>query len=144
MMQEQAIVVEVHGQQISVETDRQSSCGHCSAKNGCGSALLGKFFNRNKQHLIVETDLNLAVGDRILLGLDESALLRGSFIVYAIPLLMMLLLPIIMNQFVLSEIVSILSAVVGFSVGIVYVRYFSVVARQEENFSPVVLKRLES
>ncbi len=143
MMQEQAIVVEVNGQQVSVETDRQSSCGHCSAKNGCGSALLGKFFDRNKQHLIVETDLKLSVGDRILLGLDESALLRGSFIVYAIPLLMMLFLPIVINQFVISEIISILSAVVGFSIGIIYVKYFSVVARNGDNFSPVVLKRLE-
>jgi len=143
MMQEQAIVVDVSGRQISVETDRQSTCGHCSAKNGCGSALLGKFFDRNKQHLVVETDLDLAIGDRILLGLDESALLRGSFIVYAVPLLLMLLLPIIISQFVLSEIVSILSAVVGFSVGIIYVKYFSVVARQGDNFSPVVLKRLE-
>jgi len=143
MMQEQAIVVEVNGQQVSVETDRQSSCGHCSAKNGCGSALLGKFFDRNKQHLIVETDLKLSVGDRILLGLDESALLRGSFIVYAVPLLMMLFLPIVINQFVISEIISILSAVVGFSIGIIYVKYFSVVARNGDNFSPVVLKRLE-
>ena len=143
MMQEQAIVVEVNGQQVSVETDRQSSCGHCSAKNGCGSALLGKFFDRNKQHLIVETDLKLSVGDTILLCLDESALLRGSFIVYAIPLLMMLFLPIVINQFVISEIISILSAVVGFSIGIIYVKYFSVVARNGDNFSPVVLKRLE-
>ena len=143
MMQEQAIVVEVNGQRVSVETDRQSSCGHCSAKNGCGSALLGKFFDRNKQHLIVETELKLSVGDRILLGLDESALLRGSFIVYAVPLLMMLFLPIVINQFVISEIISILSAVVGFSIGIIYVKYFSVVARNGDNFSPVVLKRLE-
>ncbi len=142
MMQEQAIVVEVKGSQVSVETDRQSSCGHCSAKNGCGSALLGKFFNRNQQYLTINTDLSLSVGDRILLGLDESALLRGSFIVYAIPLLMMLLVPIVISQFDFSEIVSILSAVVGFSAGIIYVKYFSAVARSEGDFSPVVLKRL--
>jgi len=143
MMQEQAVVVAINGQKVSVETERQSSCGQCSARSGCGSALLGKFFNRNKQHLIVETDLSLVVGDKILLGLDENALLRGSFIVYAIPLLMMLLLPMIVGQFVLSEAVSILSAAVGFSAGIIYVKYFSIVARSEENFSPVVLKRLE-
>ena len=143
MMQEQAVVVAINGQQVSVETERQSSCGQCSARNGCGSALLGKFFNRNKQHLIVETDLSLVVGDKILLGLDENALLRGSFIVYAIPLLMMLLFPMIVGQFFSSEIVSIISAAVGFAAGIIYVKYFSIVARSEENFSPVVLKRLE-
>ena len=142
-MQEQAIVVEVNGREVAVETERQSTCGQCSAKNGCGSALLGKYFNRNKQQLVVETDLSLAVGDKILLGLNENALLRGSFIVYAIPLLMMLLLPLVVSQFDLSEFVSILSAVVGFSAGIIYVKYFSIVARSEEEFSPVVLKRLE-
>lgn len=144
MIQEQAIVMEVNGRRISVETDRQASCGHCSAKSACGSALLGKFFNRNQQHLILKTDLNLAVGDKIILGLDEGALLRGSFIVYAIPLLMLLLFPVVANQFIISETVSILSAVIGFSLGIVYVKFFSVVARSGENFSPVVLRRLES
>lgn len=141
-MKEQAIVVEVNEQRVSVETDRQSSCGHCSAKSGCGTAMLDKYFNRNKQYLTIETDLNLAVGDKILLGLDESALLRGSFIVYAIPLLMMLLFPIIISQFEFPEIVSILSAVTGFTIGIIYVKYFSAIARNEDNFSPVVLKRL--
>jgi len=143
MMQEQAIVVEVNGKKISVETDRQSSCGHCSAKSGCGSALLSKYFNRNNQPLVVETNLDLDVGDKVLLGLNEDALLRGSFIIYAIPLLLMLILPILMNQFFSSEIISIFSSIIGFSVGIIYVKYFSIVSRNSEDFSPVVLKRLE-
>jgi len=143
MIEEQAIVVEIKGKEVSVKTDRDSSCGHCSAKSGCGTALLGKYFNRNKQHLVVETDLPLTVGDKILLGMNENALLRGSLIVYGLPLMLMLVFPIIAKQFVISEIVSILSAVVGFSVGIVYVKYFSDVANGGKKFSPVVLKRIE-
>lgn len=142
MMHEQAIVVKVDGQNISLEAERQSTCGHCSAKSGCGTALLDKFFARQPQNLVVKSELELAVGDRVLLGLDESALLKGSFVVYFIPLLLMLLFPVIISQFDFSEIVSILSAITGFLTGMIYVKYFSAVAQRTERFSPVVLKRL--
>jgi len=142
MMEEQAIVVGVNGNQISVTTDRSSSCGHCSAKSGCGSALLGEFFNRNSQELVVESELPLETGDKVVLGLNDDALLRGSFVVYAIPLLAMLLFAVIANQFLFSELVIIASGMVGFALGMTYVKFFSIVAHNAERFRPVVLRRI--
>ncbi|MCK4743545.1 MAG: SoxR reducing system RseC family protein [Sulfuriflexus sp.] len=143
MIEEQAIVVDVSGQAISVETDSESNCGHCSAKSGCGTSLLGKFFSRNRQQLIVETDLSLVVGDKVVLGLNSDALLQGSVIVYAIPLVMMLALPMAMSYFYASELVSIFSGIIGLASGLIYVKYFSAIAHSSERFRPIVLRRVD-
>ena len=143
MIEEKAVVIEVAGQKISVETDSQSSCGHCSAKSDCGTSLLGKFFARNRQPLIVETDIALTAGDKVILGLDNDALLQSSAIIYAIPLILMLALPVITSYFFNSELVSIFSAATGLVVGLIYVKYFSVLARNSERFRPVVLRRID-
>ena len=143
MIEEQAIVVDINGGKISVETDDQSNCGHCSAKSGCGTSLLGEFFSRNKQQLIVETDLSLSIGDKVILGLNSDALLQGSVIIYAIPLIMMLALPVVMSYFYTSELVSISSGVIGLAAGLIYVKYFSVIANSSERFRPVVLRRVD-
>jgi len=142
MIEEQAIVVDVSGRKISVETDSQASCGHCSAQSGCGTSLLSKFFVRNRQALILETDLSLTTGDKVILGLDNDALLQASAIIYAIPLILMLVLPMLAGYFFDSELVSVLAGVTGLAVGLVYVKYFSVLARQSERFRPVVLRRI--
>lgn len=143
MIEEQAIVVDVSGQTISVETDSESNCGHCSAQSGCGTSLLGKFFSRNRSQLVVETDLALAVGDKVVLGLNSDALLQGSVIVYAIPLIMMLALPMVMSYFYASELVAVFSGVVGLAAGLIYVKYFSAIAHNSERFRPVVLRRAD-
>ncbi|MCK5666649.1 MAG: SoxR reducing system RseC family protein, partial [Thiotrichaceae bacterium] len=42
MIEEQAIVVNNEGRYVWVNTQRQSSCGQCSVKNGCGTQVLAK------------------------------------------------------------------------------------------------------
>lgn len=143
MIEEQAIVIGVNGQKVSVETDSQSGCGHCPAKSGCGTSLLGNFFTRNRQPLIIETDIALVSGDKVILGLDNDALLKSSTIIYAIPLILMLLLPVMTSYFFRSELISILSAASGLALGLIYVKYFSVLARNSERFRPVVLRRVD-
>jgi len=143
VIEEQAIVIGVNGQKVSVETDSQSGCGHCPAKSGCGTSLLGNFFTRNRQPLIIETDIALVSGDKVILGLDNDALLKSSTIIYAIPLILMLLLPVMTSYFFRSELISILSAASGLALGLIYVKYFSVLARNSERFRPVVLRRVD-
>ena len=143
MLEEQAIVVDVSNQKVSVETDNKSSCGHCSAKSGCGTSLLSTFFSRNREPLKLETDISLSVGDKVILGVDDSALVTGSVIIYAIPLMMMLVLPIVASYFSASELVSIACGGIGLVVGLIYVKYFSAVAYNSERYRPVILRRID-
>lgn len=143
MIEEQAVVIDVNGSKVSVEAGIQSNCGHCSAASGCGTSLLGKFFARNRPALVVETDLSLSTGDKVVLGLDDDALLQGSVIVYATPLIMMLVLPMMASYFFTSELASIFFGIIGLVAGLIYVKCFSVIARNSERFRPVVLRQID-
>jgi len=143
VLEEQAIVVDVSNQKVSVETDNQSSCGHCSAKSGCGTSLLGAFFSRNREPLQLKTDISLSIGDKVILGIDDSALVMGSVIIYAIPLVMMLMLPMVASYFSASELVSILCGAIGLVAGLIYVKYFSAIANNSERYRPVILRRID-
>ncbi|MCU7799708.1 MAG: SoxR reducing system RseC family protein [gamma proteobacterium symbiont of Lucinoma myriamae] len=102
MIEEQATVVHNEGKYVWVNTQRQSSCGHCSVKNGCGTQVLSKVLGNkiayvrclnsieqpsNKE---AENYTSLKEGDQVVIGLEESALLGGSFLMYLLPLIIMI------------------------------------------------------
>jgi len=105
MIEEQAIVVNSEGIYVWVSTQRQSSCGHCSVQNSCGTSVLAKVLGHKSNtirclntlvsikapsHLKTDIDSSLKKGDKVLIALDESALLIGSFLIYLLPLLSMI------------------------------------------------------
>ncbi|WP_198264676.1 SoxR reducing system RseC family protein [sulfur-oxidizing endosymbiont of Gigantopelta aegis] len=96
MIEEQAVVIKCEQQYVWVQTQRQSSCGHCSVKNGCGTQLLSKVLGNKTTYVRCLNPDSLATqklkeGDRVLIGLQESALLNGSFLMYLLPLASMIL-----------------------------------------------------
>lgn len=82
-------VVALEADTAWVETERQSSCGSCSAK-GCGTGALARVVGARTQRVRVANGIGAGVGDTIALGLREDALLRGSLAVYIVPLVAML------------------------------------------------------
>lgn len=89
MIEENGIVVKVDGASAWVETQRKSACASCSANKGCGSAVLSNVLGRKRNIVKVAALHGLREGDRVLLGLEETALVKGSFAVYIVPLLFM-------------------------------------------------------
>jgi len=144
MIEEQATVLAVNGDQVSIEISRQSGCGHCSAKNTCGTSILDRFFNRNKNQMVLQSDLDISVGDEVIVGIEEGSLVKGSFIVYTLPLISMLVFPVVASGFTSSEAVSIFSALTGFIAGLFYVRYFSRQVQNDERYRPVILRQLSN
>jgi len=139
MIKEQAKVIAVKDGQVSIEIDRSSACGSCSARNGCGTSILDRFFKRTDNHMVIKSDLDIVVGDEIVVGLQEGALIKGSFVVYTVPLLLLLAVAVIAKQITGSEAASIIGAVTGFVLGLLYVRYFSLSVKNDERFHPVIL-----
>ena len=90
MIEETAIVVALEGDRALLQTQRRSACQSCSVKQGCGTSVLAKVVGTRSSQISVENSLQAQVGDEVLLGIEEHALVRGSLLVYALPLLMML------------------------------------------------------
>lgn len=145
MIEEQAIVVDVDGHRVWVETRRQSACGRCAANKGCGSAVLQKVFGNKRNILPVTGDLAVNVGERVIIGVDEDSLVKGSVAVYAMPVAMMIIFAVIGDVLatrvsVNPDIMSIAGAVTGLAVSIAGLRWYSGRTATDARYQPVLLR----
>jgi sigma-E factor negative regulatory protein RseC len=91
MLTESALVIRRDGNRVELELQRSSACDHCELNQGCGTGALGRLLGRRSRPLAIETDTDCKPGDRVLLELPESALVRASLLLYGLPLLGLLL-----------------------------------------------------
>ncbi|TVQ92631.1 MAG: Fis family transcriptional regulator [Chromatiaceae bacterium] len=69
-----------------VEVQRQTSCGSCSAQTGCGVSLLDRLLGRRPQRLLVVNGAGVRVGETVVIGVPEGALLKAAVAAYLGPL----------------------------------------------------------
>lgn len=86
MIEAEARVVAADCDYAEVVTLRQSACGSCTASKGCGTSLIAAWFPQRELRFRVRNDIGADTGDRVVLGLDEGDLQRGSLLLYAVPL----------------------------------------------------------
>lgn len=121
MLSETAKVVAVEPDGLWVETHQQSACNQCRAKNGCGQKLLA---GGPSNATLVKAIFNAAspseiwtVGDNVVIGIEERALINGAFMAYVLPLLFMVA-AVVAGSFVgLSDPVLALVALAGVLLG---------------------------
>lgn len=91
MLEMRAIVLEVKGEEASVQPVGNSGCGHCNTEGGCGSGSLSKLFCSSKpRQFTVLNQLGAKVGDEVQVSLQDGLLLRGAMKMYVVPLLLLL------------------------------------------------------
>lgn len=87
MVEEPGRVVGLQGAEAWVQTVRQGACQSCKVRSGCGQRLLTELSGGKASQVRVRNVLQAQVGDQVLLGIGETALLRASLLVYLVPLL---------------------------------------------------------
>jgi len=125
MITEQAIVTRCDGNRVELELQRGSACGQCELSQGCGTGALGRLLGKRSKPLVIETDRDLKPGDKLQLGLSESALVKASLTVYGLPLLGMVAAGLIASFAVVSEVLIALAAGAGFIAGFKLASYLS-------------------
>jgi len=150
MIEENAQVVRIQDDEVWVETQRSSSCASCSAEKGCGTATLSKVLGKRHNVVRVLSTIPLGVGDQVVIGIREQALVRGSLAVYAVPILLLLLGALAgelgAEQFVWenAELASVTLGISGLLAGLVWLRRFTRGIQNDPNFQPLVLRRQAS
>jgi len=148
MLEENALVVAADEKFVWVEIQKQTACGQCVANKGCGNALLENLFGKRSKLIRVESDVMVKVGDEVVLGINESALLKGSVIVYVLPLVAMIVFAMLGETFAShwlsmgSDKFSMLGALIGLVVSIVGLRWFSKISRNKTDYQPVILRHV--
>lgn len=151
MIEEHAQVIQVdQNNEVWVETQRRSACGQCAANKGCGTATLAKVVGnkRSQVRALNPHATSVAVGDEVIIGINEQALVRGSLAVYAVPLLalfvfgflgQLLTVQLLMTN---QDILPIVFGLIGLLLGFVWVRRFTRAITDNDRYQPVLLRRV--
>jgi sigma-E factor negative regulatory protein RseC len=143
MIQDRAVVTRVTADAIYVNTLRKSTCSGCKASAGCGNALLENLFAGRNQSVRVLPAVGIQQGDEVIIGMHEGALLRGSFAVYSVPLLLMLVASTLVSLFIPSVTDGwvALAGLTGLLTGFAWLNIFSNKIHDDKRYQPVLIKK---
>ncbi len=143
MIEEPGRVVALEDGAVWVQTLRKSTCSSCSANAGCGQGLLDKLaINTSRGNVRALTDLQLAVGDEVVIGVREDLLLRSAVQVYLLPLLALLAGGFIGQRLGLGEPLSILLGLAALLSAGLLVRWRSLRVADDPRLQPVVVRAM--
>lgn len=131
MIEEIATVISTDAGMAIIRVEKTSSCNSCQAKGACGTASFADYFNFKPPRFEVENTLNAGSGDRVVVGIPEQTLVAGSFLLYIVPLLLLIMfafLAVFSGQFFPSlnqELFQTLAGLVGLAVGLIVVKRYS-------------------
>ena len=144
MLLETGRVVAVEADSVWVETIRQSTCGACAAQKGCGHGLLNRISDGHRSLIRVlpgkVAASDCAVDDEVRIAIPEDVILRGSLIVYILPLLLMLAGAFLGSIWVAAnaDLGAALGAVAGFVAGFMLVRAPAHRPRNDDSLQPTL------
>lgn len=150
MIEERAQVIALDDEDVWVETQRRSACGQCAANKGCGTATLSKVLGnkRSQVRTLNPKATKVVVGDEVIIGIQEQALVRGSLAIYALPLLSLFLFgllgDVLSTQLLMQnqDVLPIFFGVLGLMLGFLWVRRFTRAVASDERYQPVLLRRV--
>lgn len=149
MIEEHARVIAVDNGMVEMLVQRQTACDACSVNKGCGTGVLSKALGVKAMRLRVRSSLALKAGDNVVVGIEDKMLVRSSFLVYTLPLLM-LLGGAVFGEFMAvnlaldnRDVVTAAGGLLGLAAGFVWVRRFSLTMATDPRYQPRILRRLE-
>jgi sigma-E factor negative regulatory protein RseC len=146
MIEETARVVAVENGQLLLEAQTRTACNACAAKQGCGTSVLSKWVGRKFTRFQAPNTVNAQVGDEVVVGLAEEAMLKGSVLVYLLPLLAMIGFALLADSLIATGMASrdlmvMAAAVAGFAVTLIFARRLLSSGSFRRKLSPVVLRK---
>jgi sigma-E factor negative regulatory protein RseC len=118
-----AHVVALEGNIVWLEPEQTGSCGGCAASGSCGAKGIGTLASRlEARRFQMNNDANLAVGERVVVGIRENALLKASITAYAIPLATLLLAGALAQWKFGSDLITMAAMVAGLALGLGFAR----------------------
>lgn len=140
-------MVATDGEVAWVETQRRAACGACAASHGCGTSVLGQWFGQRMARIRVLNRCGAGVGDEVIIGIREDALVRGSLAVYAVPVVGLVAGALAGDALGVAlglagaDWVGIIAGLAGLGTGLSLVRRYARRLQRDERYQPVVLRR---
>jgi sigma-E factor negative regulatory protein RseC len=147
MIEEQAVILSVEtledNPQISIATleiERKTACGLCGKTRGCGNAIWGKLFAHHSTAFKAQNLIDAHVGQSVIVGINEKALLKSALLLYLLPLVTMLIAAIIAMQVSNTDMSAMIGAVIGLLIGFIWVKGYTTSNQYFIFQQPVILR----
>lgn len=142
MFIEMGQVIAREGTTVWVQTQSKTGCSSCKVSSTCGSGIVNKAFSHKVFVTPLTNTIKADVNDEVEVGIPEDLVLKASLIVYLLPLLCLILAIAISSFFFpnMSELGSIMSAVIGLFVGFYGVRLLSKNPSRQRQLEPILIK----
>ena len=145
MIEEQAQVIEVKGDQLVLQVQTQSTCGSCAVNKSCGTSVLAKVVGRKFTQFQAENTISAEVGDTVIVGIAEDALLKGSLAMYVVPIMGMLVFALAADYLLLEtasrDLIIAASGFIGLAFGSLLAKLYFQRQSSARLFLPVVLRK---
>lgn len=145
MIEQQAIILALDPQTenkslASIEVVRKTACGLCGKTRGCGNAIWGKMFAHKTTSFKAENTIDAQVGQSVIIGIDENAVMKSALLLYMVPLVTMFIGAILVSQIHESDVAAIVGAVSGLLVGYFWVKAHITGRVYYQNQQPKILR----
>lgn len=90
-VEEVARIVDRDGHHAWVETERKSACGSCSSSGSCGTSALSNVVGQKVVRVRASNPKGYGIGDLVIVGISDQILVRGTWLLYGLPLIGFLL-----------------------------------------------------
>lgn len=118
-----AHVVAVDGAVAWLVPEQTTSCGGCASASACGAKGIGTTASRlEARRFQLVNDIGLRVGERVVVGIRENALLKASITAYAIPLATLLIAGALAQWAAGSDRVTMAAMLAGLVLGLWFAR----------------------
>jgi len=118
-----ARVVAVDGDRVWLVPEQTTSCGSCASSGACGAKGIGTTASRlEARRFPLDNEAGLIIGERVVVGIRETALLKASLTAYALPLTTMLVAGGVAQSIAGSDGVTMASMAAGLALGLLAAR----------------------
>ena len=142
MIEERAVILSLDyvTSNAILEIERQNACGLCGQTRGCGNSIWGKLFAHQSNAFKAQNRINAKVGDSVIVGINEQALLKSAVLLYIMPLVTLFIGAILMQQIFKTNAYAMLGALLGLVLGLLWVKGHTMSSRYFKLQQPVILR----
>ena len=146
MIEERAIILSLNSENslaestATLEIERKTACGLCGQTRGCGNSIWGKLFAHQSTAFKAQNRINAKVGDSVIVGINESALLKSALLLYILPLASMLIGAILATQLHDTNGYAMLGALLGLVLGFAWVKGHTMSNNYFKLQQPIILR----
>lgn len=133
MLEQTAEIIRTAPEGVWVQAVEPSGCGSCGGQ-GCSSRRIAELFQRKPRQFLVDCDLSLSPGDRVVVGVARGSVLRSALRVYGLPLVLMLAGALLAQTLWTGDGAALAGMLIGAAAG-------GLLARGGRTARPVVLRR---